>query len=311
MPLLATTYALTFGLNAVKRKWVEQMEDGSDHNTVVRMCCAIKPMASWHLNKTVTVSRERCGGQGYLSINRFGDFFGSAHAGMTAEGDNSVLMQKVAKEHLSVFKPHKIDNVDNFDANNIGHLTNMLFRRENEQFDTLKNKIGKAMVFTKIGKKIPAMFGGIGKSLQEKGVFNTWMYQEQDLIQSFAKTYADRIICEAFTSVLDQDDVRGSLMEPILLKVFHLHLLNTLERDLSWFIENSVITPANAEEILDLNRQLCADLTPHALALSDAFGLPQEILAAPIAGDWVKYNAYDNQGELSTKEEFKKMLNKA
>ncbi len=39
--------------------------------------------------------------QGYLSCNRFGTFIGLAHAGMTAEGDNSVLMQKVAKERLT------------------------------------------------------------------------------------------------------------------------------------------------------------------------------------------------------------------
>ena len=31
--------------------------------------------------------------QGYLSCNRFGVFLGLAHAAMTAEGDNSVLMQ--------------------------------------------------------------------------------------------------------------------------------------------------------------------------------------------------------------------------
>ena len=31
---------------------------------VVRMCCAIKPMTAWHLNKTVTTCRERSGGQG-------------------------------------------------------------------------------------------------------------------------------------------------------------------------------------------------------------------------------------------------------
>merc|ERR1712008_552549 len=45
-------------------------------------------------------TRERSGGQGYLSCNRFGTFLGLAHAAMTAEGDNSVLMQKVAKERL-------------------------------------------------------------------------------------------------------------------------------------------------------------------------------------------------------------------
>merc|ERR1719328_1028201 len=75
MPLLASTYAYTFGLNAVKRAWAFQPKDGSKHLDVVRMCCAIKPMSSWHLNKTVTVCRERCGGQGYLSINRFGTIF--------------------------------------------------------------------------------------------------------------------------------------------------------------------------------------------------------------------------------------------
>ena len=47
---------------------------------------------------TATTCRERCGGQGYLSVNRFGAILGFAHAGMTAEGDNRVLMQKV--KHL-------------------------------------------------------------------------------------------------------------------------------------------------------------------------------------------------------------------
>jgi acyl-CoA oxidase len=36
-----------------------------------------------------------------LAVNRFGGILGFAHAAMTAEGDNRVLMQKVAKEYLA------------------------------------------------------------------------------------------------------------------------------------------------------------------------------------------------------------------
>ena len=53
------------------------------------------------LQETATTCRERCGGGGYLAANRFGSLIGFAHAGMTAEGDNSVLFQKVARELLT------------------------------------------------------------------------------------------------------------------------------------------------------------------------------------------------------------------
>jgi hypothetical protein len=44
--------------------------------------------------------------------------------------------------------------------------------------------------------------------------------------------------------------------------------------------------------------------------LIEAFDLPGEVLAAPIALDWVKYNEIDNQGELGSKDDFMSLLNK-
>ncbi len=135
---------------------------------------------------------------------RFGDVFGSAHAGMTAEGDNSVLMQKVAKEHLALFKPHKLEQVAALDLENVDHLLHLFKLRENEMYSYLRNKIGKAAVFTKvtfglngrffntffhrhsslqIQKSLPSVLDGLAKPLQERGVFNIWMFEEQDQIQ--------------------------------------------------------------------------------------------------------------------------------
>jgi len=309
MPLLASTIALTFGLTKVKNAWAFQPEDGSDHLNVVRMCCAIKPTSSWHLGQVVTTARERCGGQGYLSASRIGTYFGSAHAGQTAEGDNSVLMQKVAKEHLGLFKPHTDPAPAILDLENVDHLEYLLKARENLQYGNLRKKMASAMVYTKVGKKMPGVLKPIGDKLQEKGIFNTWMLQEQDLIQAFAKSYADRILCEAFRETIDGKfgDVHPSL-NGILEEVLQLHLLATIEKDLPTFLENGLLNPGQAKLLIELNQEACANLAPKSLALVESFGIPEEMLQSPLASDWVDYNAYDNQGELQTRAEFEKML---
>merc|ERR1719361_2290905 len=228
------------------------------------------PSRSWHLGKVVTTSRERCGGQGYLSASRIGTYFGSAHAGQTAEGDNSVLMQKVAKEHLGLFKPHKDAPPALLDVEKVEHLEYLLKARENLLYTELRKKMASAMVYTKVGKKMPGILKPIGDKLQEKGIFNTWMLQEQDLIQAFAKSYADRIVCEAFRETLagSYGTVDPSLV-PTLNQILHLHLVSTLEKDLPTFLSAGLLTTAQAEMVLTINRRLCSELAPSALALID------------------------------------------
>jgi acyl-CoA oxidase len=102
IPLLARTIGLNMGFNFCKKRFLADSPD--THEEIVRLCCVIKPLITWNFERVSSICRERCGGQGYLSCNEFGLNIGFSHAGMTAEGDNSVLMQKVAKELLAAIQ---------------------------------------------------------------------------------------------------------------------------------------------------------------------------------------------------------------
>lgn len=95
MPLLARSVAL--GLLHVMCKDIYQNPKGWE-DELLSLCCIDKTLNTWNNERVASICRERCGGQGYLSVNKFGDYLAVAHAGLTAEGDNRVLMVKICKD---------------------------------------------------------------------------------------------------------------------------------------------------------------------------------------------------------------------
>jgi len=282
MPLLARIIAVNIGLDHVKDRWAFQNEDGSEHKEVVTMCCAIKPTASWLLEEVVSVCRERCGGQGYLSCNRFGTFLGLAHAAMTAEGDNSVLMQKVAKEHLGWLSknPPTMIKANSTSLSDPTYLHSLLQKRE-------------IKLFTTLGKKMAAA----GKA----GTYSSWMFEESDLIQHAGQSFADRLIADRMSLAVAEADEE---MKPILNLINTLYLATIMEKNISWFVINGILKNENINQMKSISADLCAQLGPQALAICESFGITDTMLSAPIALDWVGYNSYDNQGELMTEKEW-------
>ena len=130
------------------------------------------------------ICRERCGGQGFLSINRIDSLIPLGHASITAEGDSSVLMHKVSKEYVDDFNkkvlipPSTIEKQDTLkgkkDIFNTNTLMDLIKHRETV---LLKNLAEKTIN-------------------DPKKVYNIWMLEESDLIQELAQTFGERICLE-------------------------------------------------------------------------------------------------------------------
>jgi acyl-CoA oxidase len=100
VPLIAKALSLNMLHNYAKSVFANPKGHEDD---LLITCCVDKAMMGWHAERSVSVFRERSGGQGFLAANFYSEFIASAHAGITAEGDNRVLMTKVVKDLLSIY----------------------------------------------------------------------------------------------------------------------------------------------------------------------------------------------------------------
>lgn len=289
-PLIAQTYALNFAMSYVADRFANQTPE--DHAEVVRLCCIIKPLVTWHGENLASICRERCGGQGYLAANRFGDGIAGMHAGITAEGDNRVIQQKVAKELLElsdkkavmkhmqqrgedIVDQHKANNVAGDDPEDAEWLLSLFMRRE----EFVQCELASRMFMSK---------------QNETPLFEAWMTQESDNIQALATAWGERMTLEQFDKGIKSADAK---YQPTLRKLFTLYALDRVQADGVFYLTEGLINPEQSAAIKNTVQALCADLGKDALELTAAFGIPDHMHYAPIAHNWIEYNETENLGE--------------
>src|SRR5690606_30037543 len=95
MPYLANTFAIHFGLQYLTKRFMNRTED--DMQEIEALAAGMKSYSTWNTRDALQECREACGGKGYLSENRIDDLKNDTEIYTTFEGDNTVLMQLVAK----------------------------------------------------------------------------------------------------------------------------------------------------------------------------------------------------------------------
>lgn len=66
-------------------------------------------------------------------------------------------------------------------------------------------------------------------------------------------------------------------------KLRALHGLSTIQADLGWFQEHGRISGASSRVIRKTHERLVREVADESLALVNAFAIPEQVLAAPIA----------------------------
>ena len=102
---LATTYAAGFASEQLLQKFDDvfsgRTDTDADRQDLETLAAALKPLSTWHALDTLQECREACGGAGFLIENRFASLRADLDVYATFEGDNTVLLQLVAKRLLA------------------------------------------------------------------------------------------------------------------------------------------------------------------------------------------------------------------
>jgi acyl-CoA oxidase len=282
MPLLANAYAFDF---AVKRL-VRVRDRGADARPVESLAAGIKAFSTWTAIHTIQVCRESCGGEGYMFANRFAALKADADIFTTFEGDNTVLMQLVAKNLLGELK----DQLKEMNPGRIARFfLDQRLRALKKRFvgltadrASLLNPEQQLAHFRFRESTLLLRAGGEFRRLtRQKGMdaYAAFTRLQPELLE-LADAYAERQVLESFLEAVA--GVPDQTLQRPLRKLADLFALYHLERHKGWFLENGFMQGKRAKAITSHVTRLCQEVRQDAVALVDAFGIPDQCLGAPI-----------------------------
>ncbi len=287
MPLLATAYALDFAFKRLTKTALTTQPE--NFRQVETTAAALKAFSTWNMTHTLQTGREACGGEGYLAINRFAALKADSDIFTTFEGDNTVLMQLVAKNLLTDFREQfrgkgktelarwaLVKKLDAWASRNplaAHHSGDLCAERTQTELFRLREE----RLLLAAGARLRALTAGGRMTAYE--AFTT---QQNDLL-ALAFAHAERTVLDAFNAAIR--DCPDTGLRPTLERLRNLYALHHLEKGRAWFLENGLLSPNRSRTVTRKVERLCAEVRREAVALVDAFGIPPECLAAPIALD--------------------------
>jgi acyl-CoA oxidase len=306
-PLLARTYALHFAQERVAADLHHSFSGhdtpAHDHRALESRAAGTKALGTWHATTTIQSCREACGGAGYMSVNRFDALRADTDVFTTFEGDNTILLQLVAKGLLTDYR-------DEFsDLDQIG----MVRFVASLAVETVVERTNVRSIVERLRDAVPGgggagddpdaglldpeyhlsmfrwreehMLAGVARRLKngmQRGGDPAAVFSScQDHVIGSAWAHVERLVLEAFTekvAAMEEDDPNRDAMN-LLCDLF---ALSAIEKDRAWFLEHGRLSNARAKAVTAMVNELCRRVRPICDHLVDAFDIPPQMLRAEI-----------------------------
>ncbi|WP_328612490.1 acyl-CoA dehydrogenase family protein [Amycolatopsis sp. NBC_00355] len=292
LPALAKTYALHFAQEELVSKLhdIDSSAPEEEQRELESRAAGLKAANTWHATATIQTAREACGGSGYLSENLLAGLKADTDVFTTFEGDNTVLLQLVAKGLLTSFKQ---------DFEDLSPLATARFFAE-QVVSTVLERTSARKVFERLTEASDSdvffrrdwqlglfedreehVVEGVVKRLRKAGddpfgVFNA----AQDHVLRAGRVHVERLILTAFAAAVERCEDPEA--RTVLERVCDLYALSAIEEDLAWFLGHGRLSASRGKAVTAAVNGLCAELRPHARTLVDAFAIPEQFLRAPM-----------------------------
>ena len=285
MPLLANAYALHFALEYVTQRFLKRTDD--DIQEIEALAAGIKAYSTWNTTHTLQECREACGGKGYLSENRIDTLKADTDIFTTFEGDNTVLMQLVAKSRLSEFK-QEFSDINFFGI--INYLTDqakitltemnpIIIRNTDEEhlldsdFHLNAFRYRERDILSSAAKRLKHY---IDQGMDSFEAFNQCQYH----LFNVGVAYIESVIMEQF--VLKVNSLEDGSSKKAMKKLCDLYALATIEKNKGWYLEHDYMGGTKTKAIRRMVNKLVREVRQDAIPLVNAFKIPESCLAAPI-----------------------------
>ncbi|KAL0088744.1 acyl-CoA dehydrogenase/oxidase C-terminal [Phycomyces blakesleeanus] len=304
-PIIAQAYACHFTGKEMHRAYNEnqiKMAKG-DFSYLADLHASSSGLKS--LTTTMAVAaieecRRACGGHGYSLFSGLGQFYQDYLPKATWEGDNYLLTQQTTRYLLKSFRSLIANNVSKTETNFSTSYLEEYLANPGARCPVLDGPFNPETLLSAF--KFRSAF------LVERAVYSldqehcTWNEMLVDIYR-ISRAHCQLVMVSNFLGAVfggPPDDTADLINQSVMQKVALLFCLSTMEQEVADFLTSGYLSPSQSLLVRQQTIKTLKDIRPEAVALVDAFALPDYLLNSALGEN--EGRVYERMAEMTEKE---------